>query len=279
MYNSKLAVALKSNGKVLREFGETVFVPFSSEYSVLIKNLNSVRALVTVTVDGTDAGDGTQFVINANDDLELERFIKNGNMKKGNRFKFIERTDSVEQHRGVGVEDGLVRVEFQFETPRQTVNPLQPIHIYHNHDDAKWFYRDNFRQQERRNDSGNPVPFGNDITCSVGNEAHVNYSSTVLRGVLQDSFTLTSQSAEITNDAGITVPGSESDQKFNSVSSFPVESTKHVIVLRMLGETEDNKVVMKAVTVKAKPECVTCGKVNKAKSKFCSECGTSLNII
>jgi len=114
MYSNKLAIALKSAGKVLREFDDQVYVPFGSEYSILVKNLNSVRALVSVSVDGEDAGDGTQFVIHGNSEIELERFIKNGNFKKGNRFKFIERTDAVEDHRGIGIEDGLIRVEFQF---------------------------------------------------------------------------------------------------------------------------------------------------------------------
>ena len=43
MYNNKLVAAIKSNGKVLREFGEEVYIPFGSEYSILIKNLHSVR--------------------------------------------------------------------------------------------------------------------------------------------------------------------------------------------------------------------------------------------
>lgn len=273
MYNNKLAVALKSNGNVLREFGETVYVPFGSEYSVLIKNLNSVRALVTVTIDDTDAGDGTQFVVNPNDDLELERFITNGNMKKGNRFKFIERTDGVEQHRGIGIEDGLIRVEFQFEKP-----VVYFPNRWHYSDEVKYFV-DPYRPREMwNNDSGNVSPDfqRGSIQCNDEGQA-VNFSSTVAGSVTGDSFELTSQS--VLSDVGITVPGSESDQKFSTVSSFPVESKTHVIVLQLLGQTEDNKVVTKAVTVKAKPECTTCGKKNKAKAKFCSECGTSLNII
>ena len=277
MYNNKLAVALKSNGKVLREFGETVYVPFGSEYSVLIKNLNSVRALVTVSVDGEDAGDGTQFVINANDDLELERFITNSNFNKGNRFKFIERSDSVEQHRGIGVEDGLVRVEFQFEKPAPVFVP--PTIWYHHRDDVKYF-ADPYRAREYwNNDSGNPpMDQLRGIECNAG-DAQVNYSSSVASSSCgnMEPFDLTTQSVD--NEAGITVPGSESDQKFTSVSSFPVESASHVIVLHMLGETEDNKVVTKAVTVKSKPKCTTCGRVNQATAKFCSGCGTSLNVI
>jgi len=46
----------------------------------------------------------------------------------------------------------------------------------------------------------------------------------------------------------------------------------------LLGETEDNKPVLQPVNVKMKPKCTSCGKQNKATNKFCSECGTSLEL-
>jgi hypothetical protein len=80
------------------------------------------------------------------------------------------------------------------------------------------------------------------------------------------------------NDAGITVPGSKSTQKFTTVTMGALDPEKHVIVLKLLGETADNKPVMQPVTVQHKPECVTCGHRNKHNAKFCSQCGTSLEI-
>ena len=80
------------------------------------------------------------------------------------------------------------------------------------------------------------------------------------------------------NDVGITVPGSKSTQKFTETTMNALEAEKHTIVIKLLGETPDNKPVVKPVTVKAKPKCVTCGHNNKATAKFCSECGTALEI-
>jgi membrane protease subunit (stomatin/prohibitin family) len=80
------------------------------------------------------------------------------------------------------------------------------------------------------------------------------------------------------NDIGITVPGSKSTQSFTTTYMNAMESEKHSIVLKLLGETEDNKPVLKPVTTKHKPKCVTCGKQNKATAKFCTECGTALEI-
>src|ERR1700722_6153234 len=97
MHSNKLVVAIKTAGKVLREQGDKVYLPFGSEYSIFLKNLNSVRALVRVSLDGQSVTDGEDLVVNGNSSLDLERFLKKGNMENGNRFKFIERTAKEEQ--------------------------------------------------------------------------------------------------------------------------------------------------------------------------------------
>ncbi|KKL69186.1 hypothetical protein LCGC14_2117450, partial [marine sediment metagenome] len=90
---------------------------------------------------------------------------------------------------------------------------------------------------------------------------------------------VSSNVSQSVNDAGITVPGSISNQKFVDAGWFPVETETHVVVLKILGETRDNVQVRKPVTVKAKPTCETCGRTNQATAKFCTECGTSLQIV
>lgn len=115
MYANKIVVAIKSHGKTLREVGETTYLPFGSEYSILIKNLNTVRASVKIFVDGVDASESVTFVVPASGQIEIERFVRAGNLNQGNKFKFIERTSKIENHRGVNAEDGLIRVEYQFE--------------------------------------------------------------------------------------------------------------------------------------------------------------------
>jgi membrane protease subunit (stomatin/prohibitin family) len=99
-------------------------------------------------------------------------------------------------------------------------------------------------------------------------------------GVKSNSFNLHDGEATMGmfNDAGITVPGSRSTQKFSTTYMGALEEEKHTIVLKLLGETPDNKPVLKPVTVKHKPKCTTCGKQNRAHAKFCTECGTALEI-
>src|SRR5689334_6539000 len=101
MYSEKMVCAIKVGGKILREHSDnntqTVFIPFGSEYSFYLKNLSSGRrACVWITIDGKDAIDGG-LVLNPNQSVDLERFIEAGQMDKGLRFKFIERSEKIEQ--------------------------------------------------------------------------------------------------------------------------------------------------------------------------------------
>lgn len=278
MYESKMVCCLKANGKVLREHKDTVYVPFGTEYSILIKNLNSVRALVRISIDGKDITDGaTDFVINPNSETEFTRFLPNGNRDKGNRFKFIERTAGVEQHRGIGVEDGIVRVEFQFEKPLSTYVGTPDYWR------DKVYYRDpnyfgTLLNQSVVGTAATRSVFGGATNDGFSaNAAYLSNSSYAAKG---PDVTMCSTSFNATpNDAGITVPGSVSNQKFQQVQGFLVEDNKHVMVLRLFGETTTGKRVVEPVTVKTKPKCITCGKLNKATSKFCSDCGTSLELV
>ena len=249
MYQSKLAAAIKVNGQVLREFGDTVYVPFGSEYSITLKNLHTTRAVVNVSIDGDDMVPGG-LVLNAGQSIDLERSIKNGNLREGNRFKFIERTGNIEAHRGVKVEDGLVRIEYQFE---QAVNPISWT--------TPSVYQNSILRGSTSASGSNTIwPMGS-VTCSAASydATSVNSSHAVLNSV---------------SDVGITVPGSRSDQSFVTTHVGMLETIKHSMVIRLLG----GEAVKQAVTVKHKPKCVTCGKQNKATSKFCAECGTALEI-
>jgi hypothetical protein len=270
MYNSKLVASIKANGKVLREFKDTVYIPFGSEYSVLLKNLNTVRALVNVYIDGDNVVPGG-LVLNAGQECDLQRAIRNGNLSEGNRFKFIERTGKIEDHRGVKLEDGLIRVEFQFEK------------VYKRQEGIHW--NKNLTWTTHQHDSWTPTVLRSGVHAHSGvacSDASYMTATASLNNMAVGA-TLTASSAQSFNAApqsetGITVPGSKSEQKFVTASWFATESETHNIILKLLGETPDNEVVRKPVTVKAKPKCTTCGKQNKATSKFCNECGTALEI-
>jgi hypothetical protein len=290
MYQSKLVASLKANGKILREFKDTVYIPFGSEYSFLLKNLHTQRAVVNIFIDGDNIVEGG-LVLDPGREVDLERYVKNGNLSAGNKFKFIERTAAIENGpRGVKLEDGLIRIEFQYEQPRPVFNinnnflHYPPgvrgmtseypgvIDKFSAGSPGTWIQASGATYSTNVGGAMRGVDFSNGESVKATAAAAINK-------VAPDAMEMHDGMATCDwNDVGITVPGSRSDQKFSHVTMGAMETEKHSMVIKLLGETPDNKPVLQPVTVERKPECVTCGKKNKAHAKFCVECGTALEI-
>lgn len=289
MYQNKFVVAIKANGKILRETKDLVQLPFGSEFSVLIKNLNSRRAKFNLNIDGTDVLDGTDIIVDANSEVEMKRFIRNGNMDEGNAFKFIERTAAIEDGpRGIKVDDGVVRVQFTFEQEKPVITTT--------------YHQDIYYPYGRRGYFGDPYYNSTFNSITTSNAIGGNSSDATLRGVKMKSAIAKGSSASLegsiasatfsstsdaggavaqslpVNDVGITVPGSKVEQKFTPVYGFNAEAQSHVIILRLSGVSGEVAVVA-PVTVKSKQKCVTCGHTNKASAKYCSDCGTALDLL
>ncbi len=286
MHKKNFIAAIKVDGKVLRESSERVQLPFGSEYSVLLKNLDTVRMQAQISIDGQDASGW--LVLAPGESLNVERFYKN-NRDSGHRFKFIERTDRIEQHRGIQVEDGLVRVEFKREKVYEATR-ITEHHTYHHYDHyvRPWYRYDYYPYYITCNAGGVAGSLISASGANVSNTGSISnltestkrssgiQGSSVGRGISANLM----RSAEPTqignfeNEAGITVNGSISNQRFIPVAGFECEASE-VIVLHLVGRT-GNKTVEVAKTVEQKPVCSTCGRKNKPSSNFCIECGTNL---
>lgn len=302
MYSDKFVVAIKANGKILKETKDLVQLPFGSEFSVLVKNLNSRRAKFTLHIDGTNVLDGEEIIVNANSDVEMKRFIRNGNMDEGNAFKFIERTSAIEDGpRGIKMDDGVVRVEFWFEKQAPIVNTVT---TYHN--DIWWndyYYRRGYFGSPMGGSSYNAVasnisdagggstlsnnagPLRSTMASNAVAKAavaqamnHVQTETLSAHATAADAMETTGGAPAQVNEVGITVPGSKVDQKFHTVYGFVAEAVSNVIILRLAG-TVGTVEVKVPVIARANQHCSTCGKVNKAKANFCSGCGTSLQLL
>ena len=251
MYNNKLVASVKVGGKIMREDGETVYLPFGSEYSLLLKNLNSRKAQVKIEIDGEEVTGGG-LLISPNQTVDLERFILNNNLNEGPKFKFIEKTERISDHRGDRIEDGIMRISYQFEAP-----PTYYTMNYHTN-----VYGGTLRGSS---DWSGGHSFLNNVGGSVG--------SSIGTTSLGDVDGLTSKGV---SDAGITTKGSESTQQFTNGYIGALESTEHVICLQLKGQVGEH-IVQAPVTVMVKFKCDVCGKGNiPSGNKFCPECGTNL---
>lgn len=296
---NKVVACLKVDGRILREDKGVVTLPFGSEYSIFVKNLNPTRIKVRISVDGTDATEGCWLVVEPNSNLDLERFIKSGNMNEGNRFKFIERTKAVEEGpRGIKADDGLIRIESQVEIVKPEPVIVEEHHHHHHHDhwDYPWRTRpytlggltkSSAPLRSRGLSKSAPSASGSkmnmfrsfdslDSVDSDGGETlDFQETSFASAGPIGAASAMVEQPKA--NDVGITVQGSKSNQSFRWTAGFETGASE-VIVLQLRGKIAE-KPVVKAVTVETKLTCVTCGKTHKSTEKFCGQCGTSLHIL
>lgn len=258
MYKNNFVAVIKHKGKILREAGGEVSLPFGSQYSILLKNENSRQALVSIEVDGEDVLAGKSLIIDENSSQEIKGFMRD--MSVTNRFKFIHKTKEISVYRGNKLEDGLVTIRYTFEKEK-----TQPITIINkrtcpNPDPypITWpCYPDKYTYSCI--DYTYRVPIG-DVSCSNNSNAVLG-SVTKLQNYLED---------------GITVKGSKINQQYQYGNIGELENQSYVIVLQLKGQTKHKKNIIKPVTVKTKLRCSTCGRRSNSSSKFCYNCGTYL---
>ncbi len=259
-YNNFVSV-IKSRGKVLREDSKGVVrLPFGSEYTILLKNKDSRKAVVNVEIDDESVVAGV--IVPANKTVELKGSLNGLTVR--NRFKFIQKTKEIQNYRGDRLGDGLVRIEYTFE--KKVEEPVwyytPPITVVWPPDDDVWRPKKCSSSAPHIYDS----PSSGDCvyTCSNGINNSTLVGSSLTCNTLPKS------------DEGITVKGSKTKQDFVYGYTDVLESQSSVIILHLRGLTKGSIKVKKAITVKNKLRCPTCGRRSKSSMQFCGNCGTCL---
>jgi len=249
MYNNNFVAVIKYKGRILRERNGAVKLPFGSEYSILLKNKNSRKALVQIQVDDKYVlTGGRKLIVDPHTTVEIKGFMRN--MSVSNRFKFIKKTDQIRRYRRDRIDDGLVSVEYWFEKEPDLVFPT----IYYN----------------------SLVPSQREIGAKADwtyNDSSVTYSSS-----LNSSPIGSRTKCSNVSDDGITVKGSKVNQDYIYGDINDVESNSSVITIQLKGRTKKSRrKVKRAVTTRTRLTCETCGKKSKSYATFCSRCGTYLD--
>jgi hypothetical protein len=261
VFKENFIAVLKCAGRIMRERGDLVTLPFGSEYSIHLKNLETRRALVHIEVDG-QLVTGGGLIVSAGNVVDLEGAVLGSEVR--NRFKFIQKTAQIQEHRGDRVEDGMVRVRFAFETA--PVSPSEPSVFW-------------------KSEAYGPRLGGTGDTDDWGTRFKISCSSATLSAECDSKLSkLDCLTRSVSNEAacslpqdneGITVPGSASTQRLQPMYMGAV-GPEQVIVIRMRGVTENGAPVTVPVTVKHKLQCPTCGTQNSSNQRYCGQCGTAL---
>ena len=237
MISNNFVASLKSQGKILRELnGREVRLPFDNEYSIILKNKNNRKACCNIKIDGKDIGNGHELILNAYDQIELERPFEN--QCCGNKFKFVSiGNENVSDKENP--ENGLIEIEFWLEKYRNFAITNATSNI-------PWIYYGPYIQPQGTDDNLHHFsPNTSNLTC--------NYASITP-----------------TSNVGATVDGSHSNQHFYTEYFYEKEYPSTVLKLWIRGSdkmlTVDNELHNDF-------HCTGCGKKVEYTHKYCSRCG------
>jgi hypothetical protein len=273
VYNNKFVAVIKCNGKILREVStdNDVILPFGAEYSILLKNLDDRRATAEVSIDGVDVLDGRRLVIDANDDTELKGVMVNNAVK--NAFKFIQKTKKIQDHRGDKIDDGFIRIKFGFE--RAMASTTTWNYISHPTVYRSFYSNTDIKYGGVYNEGPTCKGISSDATPKgFAGVANPMAQANITSNVTMDSL---GPSEAPQAEEGITVPGSEMRQDFNSTYVGTIED-HGTIIIRLKGTDKVDEPVKMPLFVSTKFECPTCGTKSRHGVKFCPECGTNIQV-
>lgn len=283
-----VAVVQTADGATLREFptGDRSFevrLPFGSEYRLYFRNLDTRKAMVSVEIDGKDVLGGNRILVGPKETSTLEGFIDGS--KVAGKFRFIQKTKEIAEHRGDSPIDGIIRIEVAFEKEVRTVITEEHRRIVTYPRDFWWPYPYIWPRRV--------VYYGQDVETGIlkshtnSNQAFYtsslyNSSDTVV-GSSIDSETVCSRGTVINNvqqplpDEGITVMGGSSKQRFSHASIGETDKP-FVITFRLFGleKSETKAEEPKPVITRKDLECPTCGRKNPSNNRFCGNCSTGL---
>jgi len=284
--DSKFIAVVTHKGRILRDFKNEdenfqVKLPFGEEYGLRFKNMNTTRVAVSVSIDGEDALDGSRIVIEPNESHDLEGFMKGSTVK--NRFKFIEKTEQISEHRGDRIDDGIVRIEYQFEKKPAVIEKTIIKEIIKEREIEKPWKRDPWVDGPYKpHDPYRPIGpyFGSDewTACNSNDDDSVKPFSTSNGnlGTPKDPGSFGVANSTNVNEDGITVKGSQANIKYKTAYLREMEEQTHVMILNITGYKANEKKIVKAVTTTDKIICPICGTKNKSSNKFCTNCGACL---
>lgn len=258
MFSENLVAAIKVNGEFVREIGNNVYLPFGTEYSIFIKNLNTKNAVVKIFIDGDCVTDG-DIIVYKNSTAEIKGFIKD--LKIKNKFKFIKKTEKISNYRGNKIEDGLIRIEYKFEKEEL------PVIYYTSPIDYSWI-NPYFNYTTSKEDN-NKFKSSSVYMSSVSENNSLIKSELTFVNSAGDRFS-------IINEPGITVPGTKINEKLNTASIGKLEEKTNVIIIKLVGENENQLPINNIKTTSKKIKCKICGTYSNSKYNFCPECGASL---
>ena len=127
VFKNDFVLAILSQGKVLREFKNNVYLPFGSDYTIRFKNKSLSRVGIKVSVDGTLIHpQDVNLIVDSGDTLDLKRMMVDGDLDRGPKLKFVEASHP-EVSDPTNRDNGLVEIEVYREAWVMYSTPIVPV--------------------------------------------------------------------------------------------------------------------------------------------------------
>jgi hypothetical protein len=239
---------INQKNQVVREeagdYSRVARVDFDSEYKIRIQNKTKRRAYARVEIDGMEVSPGRRFVLGPKDSVDLERFILDGDLTTGKRFKFM----SLEKGAATGEiqdptskDNGKIKVTFEPELELPTVKFNTTLST------NKGGWSGGARGQSvlrgrgfsGSGDPGGPVEaqnFHNDVFySSAGPTPQANVTHTGGSSTMEFLPSSVAEPVAATQDLGATAEGSVSNQQFKDSHDYFLTGPAVVIELMLKG--------------------------------------------
>ena len=238
MHFEQYVVAITdSNGKAFRDFEperlsqgrkSKVYIPFDSEYKILIKNSSDRRAKLTIDLDGTSISGIGGLIMAAHTNEFIERFVD-----VAKKFRVVRKNDERVSD-PTNSENGILKIRIEKEYVPFTISTfISNINYnfntqaeYHRHPQPSQFW-------------DTPMCGGENNAPIGGNEVNYNCSSTKslynsgsLRGVSSRGLNKTL----LNEESGATVEGGNSSQTFGSTTWNGTDGVAYEFIFKLLGQ-------------------------------------------
>ena len=281
MYKDTIAIAIKHGNKPLPEFNNKFLIPNNTTFSIYLKNINKKTAYIDIFVNEK------KITLNKIKLKEKESIDIHRAEGTNHTFHFIEKTLELQKQRENKLEDGLIRIEVDFEqTLSDKVNKL-------NKDFEKIIKAKNpyhlsstpYQPQEPILEG--PLPYRDgqffDDTTPTGGFKDITCDCMQTFGSISTMSISEADLHKVETNNGVIVPGKISDIQNNIIdkdnnnklyndefSKYEIYESKTIIL-----ELEVDNNIELDIT-KTKKKCPSCDKKYKYKYLYCPYDGTFL---
>lgn len=285
MFKNNVVISIKVGQNFLQDIESIVQIPFGTEYSVLIKNLNNKPINVKMFIDGKLNGIEKGFLVKEKESISINSFLDPSFRSLNNTcnaLKFINKSPELNSRRTENIEDSLLRFEVEL---------LEEIHNNLSAKDFKDFLKDMkpYDMHEKPQGTRDSKPFGlepyypgidtiKEHPLLRKNKSDLNEHPFLYQvGDLNSTNIFNKQPMELFSNnvslEGITVPGKKVEQSQLEIINLIKYKVKESIcfVFKLVGT---NEVIIEK---KEKKTCVVCNKKYKPRYNYCPIDGSYLN--